>query len=128
MVKQEKKGKSSPSKANRSRQSPSADILGCSEQFPPEEEDSEDSVDACSAPQCIRPMANQISWVQCDLCQHWFHLLCVGLTTASVEKMDIYNCSVCKHKNITEKKSLINSSTTDKKSVYVSILPNQTSL
>lgn len=61
----------------------------------------------CSAPQCICPMANQISWVQCDLCQQWFHLLCVGLTPESVEKIDIYNCCLCKRKSISERKALI---------------------
>lgn len=90
----------------RSSRSPSNDSLGCNEQIPQEEEEEEEGIgdegfgdDAtCSATQCIRPMANEISWVQCDLCQLWFHLLCVGLTTESVERIDSYNCFSCRHK------------------------------
>jgi histone demethylase JARID1 len=78
----------------------------------------------CSSPHCIRPMANQISWVQCDVCQQWFHLLCVGLTTESVEKIDIYNCSICKQKCISERKALINNALSKKNTrVYASIVP-----
>lgn len=86
----------------RSSRSPSSnDSLGCNEQIPQEEEEEDGGGEefgddaTCSAAQCIRPMANEISWVQCDLCQLWFHLLCVGLTTESVRKIDSYNCFSC---------------------------------
>ena len=90
-----------PVTSPRSSCSPSNDSLGCNEQIPQEEDEggeegfSDDAV--CSATQCIRPMANEISWVQCDQCQQWFHLLCVGLTTESVQKIDSYSCFPCRH-------------------------------
>ena len=83
--------------------SPSNDSLGCNEQILPQEEDGPTDAEGfgddavCSATQCIRPMANEISWVQCDQCQQWFHLLCVGLTTESVQKIDSYSCFPCRH-------------------------------
>ena len=82
--------------------SPSSDGLGCSEQISTEEEEIEDS--ECSATQCIRPMANEISWVQCDACQNWFHLVCVGLTKESVDKIESYNCFQCKQRAALDKK------------------------
>ena len=91
-----------PVASPRSSCSPSNDSLGCNEQIPQEEDEEgtdegfgDDAV--CSATQCIRPVANEISWVQCDQCQQWFHLLCVGLTTESVQKIDSYSCFPCRH-------------------------------
>ena len=104
-TKQDKKKNVSPNKS-KPRRSPSTDQLGCKEELvvddeagQPMEEDIE-----CSAPQCIRPMANAINWVQCDLCQNWLHLVCVGLTNESVEKIESYSCFTCKQKVLLAKK------------------------
>lgn len=103
--KQDKKKSISPSKP-KPRLSPSSDQLGCKEDLvvddgvgQPMEEDIE-----CSAPQCIRPMASAINWVQCDLCQNWLHLVCVGLTNESVEKIESYSCFTCKQRVLLAKK------------------------
>ena len=127
--KQSEKKRNSSLKSMRSYQSPVKDIdhsEALSDDNKQEQCGLSEDTD-CSAPQCIRPMASQISWVQCDLCQQWFHLLCVGLTAESVEKIDIYNCCVCKQKSISERKALINNYNIDKKptSVYASILSTQ---
>lgn len=53
----------------------------------------------CSAPQCLLPSGDQISWVQCDHCQEWFHLMCVGLTKEYAEQIDTYICGSCKQLN-----------------------------
>lgn len=82
-----------------SRRSPSA-VLGCSEEIldedgeGPEENEKEEEAE-CSAPRCRRPIADQICWVQCDLCQEWFHCTCVGLTKESAEKIEKFNCRRC---------------------------------
>ena len=65
--------------------------LGCSEELMEDEEESE-----CSAPQCLQPVADQISWVQCDRCEEWFHLMCVGLTKEYAEQIDTYICTSCR--------------------------------
>ena len=57
-------------------------------------EDEEES--ECSAPQCLLPVADQISWVQCDRCEEWFHLMCVGLTEEYAEQIDTYICVSCR--------------------------------
>ena len=80
--------------------SPSSDGLGCNEEIPEKEygeevEDEEEEEGECSTPHCKQPMANQISWVQCDHCQEWFHCICVGLTKEYAEKIDSYICQGC---------------------------------
>ena len=59
------------------------------------EEILEEDEGECSVPNCLQPMADQISWVQCDQCQQWYHFTCVGLTREYVEKLDSYICSNC---------------------------------
>ena len=40
-------------------------------------------------------MVDEISWVQCDKCQEWFHCMCVRLTKETAEKIDSYVCDGC---------------------------------
>ena len=78
-----------------------------------EEDDEEEEEEAeCSAPQCKKPIADQISWVQCDLCQEWFHCTCVGLTKEYAEKIDKYNCKKCKIQSGREQPETVRSSST----------------
>lgn len=35
------------------------------------------------------------SSIQCDGCQHWFHMRCVGLTPAKAERYDRWICPRC---------------------------------
>ena len=76
--------------------STSSDGLCCNEEMSDkEEEDEEEEEGECSASICHQPVAEQISWVQCDHCQEWFHCVCVGLTKAYAEKIDCYICKRC---------------------------------
>ncbi len=77
------------SRATSAGSASSNDGLECSEDV--EEEESE-----CSAEKCRQPVAEEISWVQCDTCQGWFHCLCVGLTKKVAEKIESYCCISCK--------------------------------
>lgn len=78
-----------------------SDGLGCNEEITDdddddgEEDEKEEEEAECSASRCKRPIADEISWVQCDLCQEWFHCSCVGLTKEYAEKIDKYNCTKC---------------------------------
>lgn len=74
----------------------SSDVLGCSEEISDKEEDDEEEEGKCSARFCRQPVAEQISWVQCDHCQEWFHCVCVDLTKEYAEKIDSYNCKGCR--------------------------------
>ena len=83
-------------KLNRSGSNESNEGLGCCEEILEEEEEEESE---CSAVKCLRPMVDEISWVQCDKCQEWFHCMCVRLTKEIAEKIDSYVCDGCKQVN-----------------------------
>lgn len=76
-------------------------LLSCNEEIADEagketesEEEREEEAE-CSASHCKKPIGDQISWVQCDRCQDWFHCICVGLTKEYAEKIDKYICKKC---------------------------------
>lgn len=50
-------------------------------------------------------MVDEISWVQCDKCQEWFHCMCVRLTKEIAEKIDSYVCDSCKQVRLNSKAS-----------------------
>ena len=40
---------------------------------------------------------DEVNWVQCDTCEQWFHLLCVGLAEDEVAGNEDYMCFICKN-------------------------------
>jgi len=54
--------------------------------------------DDCSArdPPCKRPTGKQVHWVQCDGCQLWFHLFCLGMKPTQIKEDEDFLCSHCK--------------------------------
>ncbi|XP_070558275.1 LOW QUALITY PROTEIN: lysine-specific demethylase 5A-like [Ptychodera flava] len=59
-----------------------------------EDEDEDDEDEKCSAKVCKQPTGDDINWVQCDACEQWFHLACIGLSEEIAENED-YICSPC---------------------------------
>merc|ERR1719166_176609 len=55
-----------------------------------------DSEDDCSAAKCRKPTGKQVHWVQCDRCQLWFHLFCIGLKPHDIKEDEDFNCRDCK--------------------------------
>lgn len=48
----------------------------------------------CAAEKCLKPIGDNIKWVQCDGdCQKWFHMACVGIT--KIKRRDKYLCHLC---------------------------------
>ena len=61
-----------------------------------EEFDKEDEQEDCSAkPKCLQPVG-EVHWVQCDLCDSWLHLKCVGLQPSDVNEEEDFICRECK--------------------------------
>ncbi|RLV91103.1 JmjC domain-containing histone demethylation protein 1 [Spathaspora sp. JA1] len=58
-----------------------------------------------SCPICIsNPLDNSksitnISWIQCDPCQQWFHVQCLNLTPLEINNLHSYHCSKCSKKH-----------------------------
>merc|ERR1712110_1250109 len=61
-------------------------------------EQSVDSDDDCSAknPKCKRPTGKQVHWVQCDKCELWYHLFCIGLKPHDIKEDEDFVCKNCK--------------------------------
>ena len=38
----------------------------------------------------------QVHWVQCDKCELWYHLFCIGLRPADIKEDEDFNCKTCK--------------------------------
>lgn len=55
------------------------------------------SDDDCSAsnPKCRRPTGKQVHWVQCDRCELWYHLFCIGLKPHNIKEDEDFNCKNC---------------------------------
>merc|ERR1712130_305954 len=56
-----------------------------------------ESDDDCSAssPKCRRPTGKQVHWVQCDECELWYHLFCIGLKPHNIKEDEDFNCKNC---------------------------------
>ena len=60
-----------------------------------DDDDDDDDDEICAAASCSRPQGDEVGWVQCDICEKWYHLACVGLSPERAEAMDSYNCRLC---------------------------------
>ncbi|XP_046372172.2 lysine-specific demethylase 5A-like isoform X4 [Haliotis rufescens] len=60
-----------------------------------EDDDEEENDEDCSAVKCLKPVGEEVNWVQCDSCEKWFHLLCVGLGKEEVSEDEEYVCFQC---------------------------------
>ena len=38
----------------------------------------------------------QVHWVQCDACELWFHLYCIGVKQEQVSEDEEFVCKTCK--------------------------------
>ncbi|XP_078594728.1 lysine-specific demethylase 5A-like isoform X17 [Branchiostoma floridae x Branchiostoma japonicum] len=62
-----------------------------------QEEDDDDDDQDCAAKRCLQPTGDEVDWVQCDRCEEWFHLVCVGLKHQPTDDEE-YVCRCCKLK------------------------------
>ncbi|TRY70876.1 hypothetical protein TCAL_02904 [Tigriopus californicus] len=62
-----------------------------------DDDDEEEAQEDCSAqPSCLRPTGKEVHWVQCDGCELWFHLYCIGLKPEQVSEDEEFICKACK--------------------------------
>ncbi|XP_038061639.1 lysine-specific demethylase 5A-like isoform X2 [Patiria miniata] len=56
--------------------------------------DGDEDDEQCSAKHCLQPTGDDISWVQCDKCEKWYHLLCIGMTQEPADDEE-FICRPC---------------------------------
>ncbi|XP_060788219.1 lysine-specific demethylase 5B-B isoform X4 [Neoarius graeffei] len=57
-------------------------------------DDSEEDMILCPAESCLQPAGDEVFWVQCDCCNQWFHMICVGVSEKIAAEED-YMCVAC---------------------------------
>ncbi|XP_071817474.1 lysine-specific demethylase 5A-like isoform X3 [Apostichopus japonicus] len=62
----------------------------------------EEDDEICSAKRCLQPAGDDINWVQCDCCEKWYHLLCIGMTSQPSEDEE-YICKICVKRRAAQK-------------------------
>jgi len=45
---------------------------------------------------CRLPLNPDFTYIQCDKCQTWYHMHCIGITNEEAEAIDEYVCDKCK--------------------------------
>lgn len=60
-----------------------------------DDEDDDDDDEICAAGTCTRPQGDQVGWVQCDVCEKWYHFACVEISPERAKAIDSYNCRMC---------------------------------
>ena len=60
-----------------------------------------DTGEPCGAKNCLRP-GETIQWVQCDICDTWYHFKCVGLAYKKEYQDLTFNCMSCMRPQIEE--------------------------
>ncbi|XP_051525204.1 lysine-specific demethylase 5B-B-like isoform X5 [Myxocyprinus asiaticus] len=66
-------------------------------------EDSEEDMSLCPAESCLQPEGEEVYWVQCDCCNRWFHMMCVGVSAELAAEED-YVCVTCSTTNAGRRK------------------------
>jgi len=59
-------------------------------------DDDDNDDEDCSARPCCKPLGEEVEWVQCDKCENWYHVVCVGISAEEAGKLDVYMCPYCK--------------------------------
>ncbi|NP_001002166.2 lysine-specific demethylase 5B-B [Danio rerio] len=66
-------------------------------------EDSEEDMTLCPAESCLQPEGEEVDWVQCDCCNRWFHMICVGVSAELAAEED-YMCVSCSTSHMDRRK------------------------
>ncbi|XP_076845699.1 lysine-specific demethylase 5B-B isoform X2 [Brachyhypopomus gauderio] len=67
-------------------------------------DDSEEDMILCPAASCLQPAGDEVFWVQCDCCNQWFHMVCVGVSAEMAAEQD-YMCVTCSMRNAGQHRS-----------------------
>lgn len=48
------------------------------------------SAEPCASRSCCLPQEDTVSWVQCDHCDSWYHVVCIGRSLTSLQDIDFH--------------------------------------
>ncbi|XP_053545151.1 transcription factor 19-like [Bombina bombina] len=48
------------------------------------------SAEPCASRSCCLPQEDTVSWVQCDHCDSWYHVVCIGRSLTSLQNTDFH--------------------------------------
>ncbi|KAM4641671.1 transcription factor 19 [Discoglossus pictus] len=48
------------------------------------------SAEPCASRSCCLPQEDTVSWVQCDRCDSWYHVVCIGRSLTSLQDTDFH--------------------------------------
>ena len=51
--------------------------------------------ETCDAKEWKSPKGKVINWIQCDSCQKWLHMMCVGMKKKVADRIEFYTSSGC---------------------------------
>uniref|UniRef100_A0A8B9GZ28 [histone H3]-trimethyl-L-lysine(4) demethylase n=1 Tax=Astyanax mexicanus TaxID=7994 RepID=A0A8B9GZ28_ASTMX len=66
-------------------------------------DDSEEDMILCPAESCRQPAGDEVYWVQCDCCNQWFHMVCVGVSAKMAAEED-YVCVSCSSRDLGQRR------------------------
>ena len=52
--------------------------------------------DKCEALVCFGPDKDEIHWIQCDNCEKWFHMDCIGMKPGQIPDEQVWKCKRCR--------------------------------
>ncbi|XP_046406090.1 lysine-specific demethylase 5A isoform X2 [Ischnura elegans] len=58
-------------------------------------EDLSDNDEDCAAEPCRKPTGRELLWVQCDACNAWYHLHCIGMKKEQLQPDQDFMCPSC---------------------------------
>ena len=55
--------------------------------------------DDCEALVCFGPQKDEIHWIQCENCEKWFHMDCIGMKPGQIPDEQVWKCKRCRKIN-----------------------------
>lgn len=55
---------------------------------------------------CVFVSGLEVSWVQCDRCEEWFHMICIGVAEDEISENEDYICFQCKNPQVSRTAAL----------------------